>query len=748
MGDFKLSRRQFFEKMAVPGTGIRIEHLPDLPALPAVAFLPAEALAKAGSAPSSALSEAASMPSFNTNFTLQGGLDPYQGPWTKAEAAHLLRRTTFGLSKVHLDQMLALGTADAAVDAILDVPTTPLAPPINNYNNPGATPPYIDPVVPSGQTWVNAPYDVEAEGYRIESWRGWWLDRMVEGDANIQEKMTLFWHNHFATKTEALFLGRAIYKHHKILRENALGNFKAFTKAVTLDPLMLYFLNGYLNNVAAPDENYSRELQELFTVGKESANSYSEDDVVVAARVLTGWTLDQNFETVFRPNAHDAGFKVFSPFYNQTIIQGSNDGNAELDLLLNMIFQKEEVSLFICREIYRFFIYYKIDADVEANVIVPLAQIFRDNNYEIKPVMRALLLSEHFYDAANKGCQIKNPLDLVIGVLRNYNLSLPSPTLFDEYFLRLSINYYCGALQMLPGDPPNVAGWQAYRQSPNFYRVWISSDTIRNRDILTEVQNVGYPNQDYSHFRSTDIWMSASDSDQSLETGWAGRYLQGQHPLFPDGYPNPDNPDPLAIQLGAVVSLALMGNTVPLGMGITNPSYFHDFVNDIPEPAPNSPYGEELEFVRLVTQQAELYYTSVKNAASAGQNLAVYPAQNGLAEQLRIVAQLISGGLKTPIYIVSLDGFDTHSDQVDGTFGNAEGAHANLLRTLSEAVGAFQEDLKLLDLGGRVLHTVAEGNYPSGTHRVTYNRNELRPGNYFYQVKVNGSTVTKQLVAI
>lgn len=424
-----------------------------------------------------------------------------------------------------------------------------------------------------------------------------------------------------------------------------------------------------------------------------------------------------------------------------------------------------------------------------------------------------------------------------------------------------------------------------------FHPVMSDMRNLYNDGLMSIVQNVGYPNQDYSHFRSTDIWMSASDSDQYLETGWAGRYLQSQNPLFPDGYPNADHPDPLAIQIGAVVSLALMGNSVPMGMGITDPTVFYQFVNDIPEPAPNSPYGEELEFVRLVTQQAQQYYTSVKNAANNGQNLANYP-QNRLADQLKIVAQLISGGLKTPIYIVSLDGFDTHSDQVDGTFGNAEGAHADLLRTLSEAVGAFQKDLELLgvddrvagmtfsefgrtiasnasigtdhgaaaplfvfgknvipgiigdnpsipndplvsydvpmqndfrsiyasalqdwfgianpesilgqqfpilpifkaastgtqviykeevmnvsnypnpfhgattftfttdggyviinllDMSGRVLQTVAEGNYPSGLHRVTYNRNDLRPGNYFYQVKVNGSTVTKMLVVI
>jgi uncharacterized protein (DUF1800 family) len=249
---------------------------------------------------------------------------------------------------------------------------------------------------------------------------------------------------------------------------------------------MLVFLNGFRNNLIAPDENYARELQELFTVGKDTLQGYSEDDVVAAARVLTGWTVDFNGTVTFIPQLHDQGFKVFSSFYGNTIIQGSNNGNAELDALINMILQKEEVSLYISRKLYRFFVYYEIDQDVEANVIVPMAQIFRDNNYEIKPVVKALLQSEHFFDAVNKGCMIKNPLDMLVGLLRNYNLTLPAPTLLDNYSIRLGINYYCGALQMMPGSPPNVAGWTAYRQMPTYYRNWISADTIRNRNIISD----------------------------------------------------------------------------------------------------------------------------------------------------------------------------------------------------------------------------------------------------------------------
>jgi hypothetical protein len=338
MGDVKLSRRRFLEKMTPAGGGVRIEP---------VSPLPAEDLFKVDEQAFS-----------DRQLTLQGGLDPYQGPWTQAQAAHLLRRATFGVKYAQVQQLLALGNAQAAVDAILNVPTTPPDPPVNNYNSPNSNPPYADPNVPSGQTWINAPYDVEAEGYRIESWRGWWLNRMIEGEANIQEKMTLFWHNHFATQTDAVFRGKAAYLHNAMLRRNILGNFRTFVKEVTLDPLMLVFLNGFRNNLIAPDENYARELQELFTVGKDTLQGYSEDDVVAAARVLTGWTVDFNGTVTFIPQLHDQGFKVFSSFYGNTIIQGSNNGNAELDALINMILQKEEVSLYISRKLYRFFVYY------------------------------------------------------------------------------------------------------------------------------------------------------------------------------------------------------------------------------------------------------------------------------------------------------------------------------------------------------------------------------------------------------
>jgi uncharacterized protein (DUF1501 family) len=227
---------------------------------------------------------------------------------------------------------------------------------------------------------------------------------------------------------------------------------------------------------------------------------------------------------------------------------------------------------------------------------------------------------------------------------------------------------------------------------------------LYNEGLVSVVQNVGYPNQDYSHFRSIDIWMSASDSEKFVETGWLGRHLQGQYPTFPKGYPNAEMPDPLAIQIGSIVSLALMGDPTPMGFAVSDTESFYQFVNDVVEPAPNTPFGDELEYIRLISQQAQVYYEVIKKAAAKGKNISTkYPAtDNPLADQLRIVAQLISGGLRTPVYIVTLDGFDSHSEQVDPSMGNAKGDHADLLGRLSVAIGAFQDDLKKLGLEDRV----------------------------------------------
>lgn len=222
--------------------------------------------------------------------------------------------------------------------------------------------------------------------------------------------------------------------------------------------------------------------------------------------------------------------------------------------------------------------------------------------------------------------------------------------------------------------------------------------------MVSIVQTVGYPDQDYSHFRSMDIWMSASDSDVALDSGWLGRMLDHEYPGYPTGYPNNDVPDPLAINVGSVSPLAMMGPAFPMGISIGNPDDVYNLVNDFIEPAPNTPYGDELTYIRTVMQYTKVYFDVIKDAATMGQNLSsLYPVSgaNALADQLKIVALLINGGLQTPVYIVSISGFDTHAEQVD-TMDHTIGNHANLMQIISQAVYAFMDDIKLMGKSDQV----------------------------------------------
>ena len=226
--------------------------------------------------------------------------------------------------------------------------------------------------------------------------------------------------------------------------------------------------------------------------------------------------------------------------------------------------------------------------------------------------------------------------------------------------------------------------------------------TLYYEGKLGIVQSVGYPEPNFSHFRATDIWMSASDSNQVLISGWGGRYLDYEFPDFPTGYPNSSMPDPLGIQIGSVTSLVFQGPSMSMGMSISNPTSFYNFLNGIEDPAPNTLAGKELKYIRLVAKQTSQYADVVKNAALSVPAQAPYPANNSLADQLKIVALLIKGGLKTKVYMVSYGSFDTHSSQVvsgDTSTGN----HANLLKNVSDAIKAFQDDLKFLGVQDRVM---------------------------------------------
>ena len=208
------------------------------------------------------------------------------------------------------------------------------------------------------------------------------------------------------------------------------------------------------------------------------------------------------------------------------------------------------------------------------------------------------------------------------------------------------------------------------------------------------VQNVGYPNPNFSHFRSTDIWHTASNSNTILTTGWLGRYLHEEYPNYPGQLPN----DPMSIQIGTSADLSLISQVGSMALSFQDPNQFYQLVqggNYSGYERVKTLAGDELNFTRKVMADSLQYATRVKQAADNGQNLATYPANNRLADQLKIVAKLIDGGLQTRLYVVTLGGFDTHSNQAN--------THLNLLNQLNSGVAAFMQDLSLNNINNRVV---------------------------------------------
>ncbi|MCC7297931.1 MAG: DUF1501 domain-containing protein [Bacteroidia bacterium] len=224
---------------------------------------------------------------------------------------------------------------------------------------------------------------------------------------------------------------------------------------------------------------------------------------------------------------------------------------------------------------------------------------------------------------------------------------------------------------------------------------------LYNNGKLKIIQNVGYPQQNFSHFRSQDIWFSASDSTEYLPTGFAGRYLNLEYPGFPTNYPNVSNPDPLGIQVGSLLSLMFMGPVTNMGMAISYPKDVFSPTDSIPDTAPTSNAGTQLTYVRTISSQTAAYNKVIKAAATKITTQKPYP-NSELGKQLKVVSQLIAGGLQTRVYMVGISGFDTHSNQVDKS-DTTKGNHANLLKEVGDAIAAFQADIEFQGVDSRVL---------------------------------------------
>ncbi|QKG54012.1 DUF1800 family protein [Hymenobacter sp. BRD67] len=439
--------------------------------------------------------------------TTSSTLAPYSGAWGPDQAAHLLRRCLFGPTRGEI-QAAAASTLALVLDGLLTVPAAPAAP--LNVNA-------LDTTVPIGQTWVGQSFDQTLEGARRTSLRDWWLGQQLMQGVSLSEKMTLFWHNHFVIEFSTINSAQYGYEYVRLLRQQALGNIRQLTKDITITPAMLRYLNGNASTAGAPNENFARELMELFTLGKGpligagNYTTYTEADVQAAAKVLTGWR--DNPATVsgyFTASRHDSSIKQFSSAFGNAHI--APNGASEYQDLIDLIFLQPSTAAFLVRKLYRWFVYYVIDAQTESDIIQPLATLLVQHNYDVAPVLRALLGSQHFFDVANVGCLIKSPLDFTVGVCRQFELAFPPASSPVAQYGMWEQLYSAAYLQQQPlGDPPNVAGWAAYYQTPQYHELWINAVTLPRRNQTTDLflSTAGYTRNGFTLKADLVAWVQA-----------------------------------------------------------------------------------------------------------------------------------------------------------------------------------------------------------------------------------------------
>ena len=364
------------------------------------------------------------------------------------EARHLLMRTGMGPTPAEIRSTETLDYS-AAIDRLLAKVRTQAQTP-----GPGwvSEPPNVirakaqaraakDTV--DGKPVQVAPKIVQEYGREL---RTWWVDEMLATDQPLVERMTLFWHNHFTSSVQKVRYVPAMYWQNALFRREALGNFATLLRAVTRDPAMLIYLDGVRSVARQPNENFARELLELFTLGE---GHYGEADIKNAARAFTGWTIDHETGR-FHLNAqfHDDGEKTF---LGQT-------GRFSGDDIVRILLSHPRTAETIVEKLWREFVSLKPDqAEVKR-----LAAIFRNGGYEMKPLMRAMLLSAAFRDPANRAGLIKSPVDLIVGTVRVLGLPVQEKT----QLVRMM-----GGLGQIIFNPPNVKGWPGGES-------WISTNTM------------------------------------------------------------------------------------------------------------------------------------------------------------------------------------------------------------------------------------------------------------------------------
>ncbi len=278
-----------------------------------------------------------------------------------------------------------------------------------------------------------------------------WLGQMINSEAQLREKMSLFWHGHFACRVINIFFQQQLLN---TVRENALGNFGDLLSEVSKSPAMLSFLNNQQNKKQHPNENFAREVMELFTMGR---GNYSEDDVKEGARAFTGWGFNLKGEFVDRPFLHDTGKKTFL----------SKTGNFNGDDIINILLEQKQTAKFITQKIYKYF----VNDNVDKGKVETLSASFYQSNYDIKKLLENIYTSEWFYEEKNIGTRIKSPVELLVGIRRLIPMELDKPEvqlLFER------------ALGQILFYPPNVAGWPGGKN-------WIDSSALMLRMRIPQI---------------------------------------------------------------------------------------------------------------------------------------------------------------------------------------------------------------------------------------------------------------------
>lgn len=278
-----------------------------------------------------------------------------------------------------------------------------------------------------------------------------WFNKMISSEAQLREKMSLFWHGHFACRIVNIYSQQQLLN---VIRENALGNFGDLLRATSKTPAMLSFLNNQQNNKKHPNENFAREVMELFTMGR---GNYTENDVKEGARAFTGWGFNKNYEFTDRPRLHDDGSKTFL----------GKTGNFNGDDVINIILEQKACARFITQKIYK----YLVNEEVDVARCNQLADKFYQNKYDIQKLLNDIFESSWFYDEKNIGSRIKSPVDLLVGIQRFIPMQIEKPQ------IQILFQQTLGQLLFYP---PNVAGWPGGKS-------WIDSSSLMLRMRIPQI---------------------------------------------------------------------------------------------------------------------------------------------------------------------------------------------------------------------------------------------------------------------